>query len=39
MRNGENEEMRSAIFDLSGRRVTKARKGIYIMNGTKVIVE
>ena len=39
MRNGENEKMRSAIFDLSGRRVNKPQKGIYIMNGNKVIVE
>ena len=39
MRNRENEKMRSAIFDLSGRRVSKPQKGIYIMNGNKVIVE
>lgn len=37
MRNGENEKMRSEIFDLSGRRVVKAQKGIYIVNGKKIV--
>jgi hypothetical protein len=27
----------AAIFDLSGRRVVKAQKGIYIINGKKVL--
>ena len=27
----------NAIFDLSGRRVAKAQKGIYIVNGKKVV--
>lgn len=36
MRNGENEKM-SAIYDLSGRRVMKPTKGLYIMNGKKVV--
>ena len=34
MRNGENE-----IFDLSGRRVSKAVKGLYIINGKKMVVK
>ncbi len=38
MRNGENEKM-SAIFDLSGRRVAKPTRGLYIVNGKKVIVK
>ena len=36
MSNGENEKM-SAIYDLSGRRVVKPRKGLYIVNGKKVV--
>ena len=31
--------MKDAIFDLSGRRVKKAVKGIYIINGKKVLVK
>ena len=38
MRNGENEKM-SAIFDLSGRRVAKPTRGLYIVNGKKVLVK
>ena len=38
MRDGENEKM-SAIFDLSGRRVAKPAKGLYIVNGKKVLVK
>ena len=38
MRDGENEKM-SAIFDLSGRRVAKPTRGLYIVNGKKVIVK
>ena len=38
MRNGDNEKM-SAIFDLSGRRVSKPTKGIYVKNGRKFIVK
>ena len=34
----ENGELKTAIFDLSGRRVQKAQKGIYIQNG-KVVVK
>ena len=34
MRNGENE-----IFDLSGRRISKAVKGLYIINGKKMVVK
>ena len=37
MRDGESERMRSAIFDLSGRRVAKTQKGVYIVNGKKVV--
>ena len=33
--NGEKAE----IYDLSGRRVAKAQKGIYIINGKKVIIK
>ena len=36
MSNGENEKM-SAIYDLSGRRVVKPTKGLYIVNGKKVV--
>lgn len=31
------QSMDNAIFDLSGRRVEKVQKGIYIMNGRKVV--
>lgn len=37
MRNVENEKMSNAVFDLSGRRVAKAQKGVYIVNGKKVV--
>ena len=36
MSNGENEKM-NAIYDLSGRRVVKPTKGLYIVNGKKVV--
>jgi len=39
MRNGENETMRSEVFDLSGRRVVKPTKGLYIVNGKKIMVK
>lgn len=32
------EEERTAVYDLSGRRVEKATKGLYIVNGKKVMV-
>ena len=35
---GENGTEKSALYDLSGRRVQKAQKGIYIQNG-KVVVK
>ena len=35
---GENGTENSAIFDLSGRRVQKGQKGIFIRNG-KVVVK
>ena len=35
MVNGQSVDGQS--FDLSGRRVTKPKKGIYIMNGSKVV--
>ncbi len=35
----ETENNTQAIFDLSGRRVQKAEKGIYIVNGKKVLVK
>ena len=36
VRDGEKE---SAIFDLSGRRVAKPAKGLYIVNGKKILVK
>lgn len=36
VRGGEKE---SAIFDLSGRRVAKPAKGLYIVNGKKILVK
>ena len=36
---GENGKVKTEIFDLSGRRVQKAQKGIYIQNGKKVMVK
>ena len=33
------ERQRTVIYDLSGRRVSKATKGIYIMNGKKVYIK
>ena len=39
MRKGENETMRSEVFDLSGRRVVKPTKGLYIVNGKKIMVK
>ena len=35
---GENGKVKTALFDLSGRRVLKAQKGIFIRNG-KVVVK
>ena len=35
---GENGKENSAVYDLSGRRVQKAQKGIFIQNG-KVMVK
>ena len=35
---GENGKVKTDIYDLSGRRVQKAQKGIYIQNGKKVIM-
>jgi hypothetical protein len=34
----EADEKANTIFDLSGRRVQKAQKGVYIVNGKKVIL-
>ena len=34
----KNGNVKSEIFDLSGRRVQKAQKGIFIQNGKKVIM-
>jgi hypothetical protein len=34
-----NAHQRSATFDLHGRRVNKAGKGLYIVNGKKVLVK
>ena len=35
---GENGKVKTDIYDLSGRRVQKAQKGIFIQNGKKVIM-
>ncbi len=35
----ENGKAKTEIFDLSGRRVQKAQKGIYIVDGEKVVVK
>ena len=35
----EKTEGTESLFDLSGRRVSKAQKGLYIMNGKKVMVK
>ena len=34
----EDGKMKSAVYDLSGRRVQKAQKGVYIQNGKVVLV-
>ena len=34
-----NETMNNVVFDLQGRRVAKAAKGLYIMDGKKVLVK
>lgn len=34
---GENEKQETNVYDLSGRRMQNAKKGIYIQNGKKVI--
>ncbi len=36
---GAESDAHGAIYDLSGRRVSKAVKGVYIMNGKKVLVK
>ena len=36
---GENEELKGVYYDLSGRQVENPTKGIYIINGKKVIVK
>lgn len=33
-----NKEASNAIYDLQGRRVTKAGKGVFIVNGKKQMV-
>ena len=35
---GENGKVKTAVYDLSGRRVQKAQKGVYIQNGKVVMV-
>lgn len=35
----EKTEATESLFDLSGRRVNKAQKGLYIVNGKKVVVK
>lgn len=33
------KQLQNTIFDLSGRRISKAQKGLYIINGKKVLVK
>jgi hypothetical protein len=35
----ETAPVDGAIYDLSGRRVSKAQKGVYIQNGKKVVIK
>ena len=35
----ESTEMTDAIFDLQGRRIEKPKKGLYIVNGKKVVIK
>jgi hypothetical protein len=35
---GENGKVKTALYDLSGRRVQKAQKGVFIQNGKVVMV-
>lgn len=35
--NGSMETVKNAVYDLSGRRVQKAEKGLFIVNGKKVV--
>lgn len=37
--NINNQDKKDVIYDLQGRRVTAPKKGIYIMNGKKVVVK
>jgi hypothetical protein len=39
MRNAEKEIMRNEIYDLQGRKVNNLSKGIYIVNGKKVVIK
>jgi hypothetical protein len=34
----QSTEMADAIYDLQGRRIEKPKKGLYIVNGKKVLV-
>ena len=37
--NGDNNDAATKIFNLAGQRVQKAQKGIYIVNGKKVVIK
>ena len=37
--NGDNNDAAAKIFNLAGQRVQKAQKGIYIVNGKKVVIK
>lgn len=39
LRNEENENMRNGVYDLQGRKVSKPSKGLYIMNGKKILIK
>ena len=36
---GVEDKQESTMFDLSGRRVNKANKGVYIIDGKKMLVK
>ncbi len=39
LRDGENEKLRGEVYDLSGRRVVNPQRGIYIVNGKKLVIK
>jgi hypothetical protein len=39
MRADGSEEMRNGVYDLQGRKVSEPSKGVYIVNGKKVVIK